>query len=285
MKRRDLIIGGGALALAGSAEAACATDRRDRRVNRMRGDCGEGVVPLPPIPSGAIIALQSGDVSGSNGDTIATWTNNGTIANFTQSAADKKPKLLVNSAERAVNFDGVFDILTSTGSAAATGFVQSTGVFDLILCFRRTSTSMGSERRICGNCEGQAGIAVLLNTSLNTEGTLWVILSNGGGLLTNWRTGVLAPLGEPFKVLIRGDGTKTQISTNFTSFTDNAWGAGLGAGSAFYDFSVGGSNPSQSTPLTFDGDFYDVLLYDRNLSAGELTEVQTYLTAQVGSGI
>lgn len=284
MKRRDLLIGGGALALAGSAEAACRTDRRDRRVNRLRGDCGDSG-GVPALPSGPIIALEAADVAGANMADVTTWDNTGTIADFTQAAAISYPKLLVNSAERAVNFDGVFDLLTSAGSAAATGFVMSTGVFDLILCLRRTNTTVGQERRICGNCEGQAGLFVAFNTDANTDGTFWIILSNGVGLLTNYRSTARAPLGEPYKVLIRGDGTQLRISTNFSTFEDTAFAAALGSGDAFYDWSLGGANPSQTTPKTLEADVYAHYLYNRNLSVSELAAVQARLTAQVGAGI
>lgn len=241
--------------------------------------------PPPTIPTGAIIALHSHQITGINGDKLTTWTNNGTIANFTQATDAAKPLLLKNSNENAVHFDGEFDIMTSTGSAATTGFVMSTGVFDLILSLRRTNSTQGQERRVVGNCEGQAGLFVGLNTEANTEGTFWIILGNGSGLLINYRTTAFAPLGAPMKILIRGDGSQLRISTNFSTFEDVAFGAGLGAGSAFYDFSVGGANPSQTTPKTFEGDMYEVLLYDRNLSAGELTQVQSYLTYYVATGI
>lgn len=283
MKRRDLLIGGGALALAGSAEAACRTDRRDRRLARMRDDCGSSGPPA--LPAGAIISLQASEISGANMADVSSWDNGGTIADFTQASAIAYPKLLVNSDERAVNFDGVFDLLTSTGSAAATGFVMSTGVFDLILCLRRTNTTVGQERRICGNCEGQAGLFVGFNTDANTDGTFWVILGNGSGLINNYRTTARAPLGEPYKILIRGDGTQLRVSEDFSTFEDQAFGAALGAGSAFYDFSVGGANPSQTTPRTLEADVFDVFLYDRNLNAAELAAVQANLVAQVGTGI
>lgn len=237
----------------------------------------------PALPTGPIIALRASDLSGSNGDLITSWTNGGTIAAFTQADGVKKPLLKKNASEQAVSFDGVFDLVTSASSAAATGFMHSTGVFDLVVVLRRTAPTTGFERRILGNCEGQQGLALLFST---TEGKYWIIMGNGSGLITNLvTTTASAPMGEPVKLLVRGDGTQVRVSADFSTFEDQAFGAALGTGDAFYDFSVGGSNPSQTTPRTLAADVYMVLLYDRNLSAGELTAVQANIVAEVGSGI
>ncbi len=241
---------------------------------------GAGISP-PTIPTGSVVALHSHRVTGSNGDKISTWANSGTIADFVQATDAYKPMLLKNVNENAISFDGIFDVMTSPGSATETGFVMSTGVFDLVLALRRTNNLTAQERRICGNCEGQAGISVLLNG----DGNLWVILGNGSGLISNFVTTVNVPLGEPTKILVRGDGTQIRVSTDFSTFEDQAFAAALGSGDAFYDFTVGGSNPSQTTPRTFEGDMYEVILYDRNLSGAELTQMSSYLDRYVADGI
>lgn len=281
LRRRDLLLAGGALALSGRVAAECRQDRRDRRLNRLRDDCGAAADVVPPIPSGAIIALTAADISGNNMDAVASWNNTGTIADFEQGVTYAIPKLLKNSAEQAVNFDGVFDLLTSPGSAADTGFVMSTGVFDLVLCLRRNNCITVDSRRVCGNAEGQAGIAVLFNG----DNDVWVLLGNGSGLINNFTTTITPALGQPMKLLIRGDGTQLRVSTDFSTFEDQAFGAAFGTGSAFYDWSIGGSNPSQTTPKTMEADIFSHYLYDRNLSVAELAAIQANLVAQVGTGI
>lgn len=266
-----------AVALGGSSNYISRNRYRMSPPSGATADAG-----TPTLPSGAIINLSAASISGVNGALIDTWEDTGTVADFTQATAMAQPQLLTNASEKALSFDGVFDLVTSAGSKVQTGFIHSTGVFDLIVVLRRTNVNNGTERRILGNCEGQEGISVLFNDGAD-EGKFWVILGNGSGLITNFTpTTVSAPLGQPIKLLVRGTGTSTRVSTDFSTFETQAFLAALGTGDAFYDFSVGGSNPSQTTPKTLAADVYMVLLYNRNLTTNELADVTAVITSQVG---
>lgn len=247
---------------------------------------------LPPLPAGPIVALLANNIDGSNNATLAdgalipTWKNLGspTVADFVQATEDKKPSMRKAGGEQAATFDGVFDLMTSPGSKSALSFIHNTGVFDVILVVRRTNNSITNERRLFGGSEGQAGLAVLLLTAASNEGAIWVILGNGAGLLNNFQTTIITPLGTPYKVLVRGDGTQVRVSHDFTTFQSQSFAAGLGSGDSFYDYSIGGCNPSQTTPLTFAGEVFNVLVYNRNLSPAELSQVTAFFDAQIGPG-
>jgi len=287
------------LALLASATASTRGERIDARCRSDRrisatGLCGESATTpeLPPLPTGPIVALLANNIDGSNNTTLAngalipTWKNLGsaTVADFVQATDDQKPSMRKAGEEQASTFDGVFDLMTSPGSKTSLNFIHKTGVFDVILVVRRTNNSVSNERRLFGGCEGQAGLAVLLLTPSATEGAIWIILGGGAGLITNFQTTIVTPLGTPYKVLVRGDGTQTRVSHDFSTFQSQAFAAALGTTDSFYDYSIGAANPSQTTPLTFAGEIFDVLVYDRNLSPAELTQVTTFLDAQIGPG-
>jgi len=245
---------------------------------------------LVSFPTGALVLLTSDNVDGSDNSTLAmagdvtAWVNEGdaAVADFEVQSVRARPYMKKSRYEKAVAFDGQFSLLRSVGSKTPLGFIHSTGVFDVVLCFRRRNTPSVLERRIFGGAEGQKGLAVLHND----DGKLWVILGNGSTNIANLVcTDTVLPLGRPYKVLIRGTGTQLKVSHDFTTFETQAFGAALGSGDSHYDYCVGACNPSQAPPNLAEGDFQCVAVYDRNLTTDELDDVASELTSLVGSGV
>lgn len=181
--------------------------------------------------------------------------------------------------EQSVAFDGIYNQVVSPGSGGPPlNFINNTGVFDAFIQLRRRNTSNGTERRIFGGSEGQAGLFIGQNTYSNTEGTFWVILGNGVGLVSNYRTTINAPLGQPTTLLVRGTGANLRVAVPpFTVFETAAFGASPGGGDAGYNYAIGAINELDTPGVQFfEGDVFQTLVYPSNNSGAYLAQASAY---------
>jgi lysophospholipase L1-like esterase len=271
------------------ASAECRTDRRDRRVNRLRADCGGPSVAactftLSP-PAGYALWQDATQIDGtacdsslSTGTALASWavSDAGTIVSPFTAAGAAQPRL--TKATYEVSFDGVQNLMTSSGSKSTTKYFHAVArKFDLLISYRVRNTTNTNQRRILGNAEGQKGIVVLLTEAHKYK----IIINNGTSDIVNYTTTTIsAPqVGSTGNLLIRGDGTNLLLSTDLTTFPETVAFSNAGAtGDAFYDFSLAGGSPTQTYDKVFEGDFRQVVAYDNvNLSAGELTTLRAFV--------
>jgi lysophospholipase L1-like esterase len=181
--------------------------------------------------------------------------------------------------DKSVAFSGVYNQLVSVGSGGAPlRFIHQTGIFDAFVQLRRRNTTNGTERRVFGGSEGQAGLFLGLNTYSNTEGTFWIVLGNGSTLMSNYRTTIAAPLGQVYTVLVRGDGTNLKVATApFTSFETAVFANAPGGADAGYDYAIGAISTADTVGVQFfEGDVLQTLVYPTNNSGAYLTQANTY---------
>lgn len=226
---------------------------------------------------------------------VATGVNPFKIVNTTYGYTRRKPKFKSSSQEKAVAFDGVYNLLTSPGSGTALNFLHQTGVFDCLLVFRRVAPSIGSAtRNILGNAGAASPSNGLLVQTLGggaTEGQIRIALRSGGGLAAfiDSSTAIRPVIGAPFVLLIRGTGTELQISHDFMNFESSAISGLNGASVATEDWSVGGNFSTEGATLScFGGDFLSssaVAIANRNWTDTELASIKADLEAELGTDL
>lgn len=252
---------------------------------------------ISDFPGTPALYLNADNVDGldneliAHGGDVSAWKTEGSagLADFTAVGADEPTKLRANpymkksATEQSVAFDGVFNQLTSVGSAGLLNFIHTTGVFDLFLVHRRRAG--GNERRLfgCSGGSGQKGIQVLQQMgAVGTDGNLQVVIGNNAGLLVTATSTLRADLGKPTLILIRGDGTRLRITKNFYYWQNTTFTGSLATGNANGDYCLGSIATSQATPNLFEGDHFIVCAYDTNLSLSNLVAWKAAAEAQLG---
>lgn len=253
---------------------------------------------LPPT-SGLALHLAAWEPNGNEGAGIesgaymATWKNRGSgVADASQATRTHQPQWkAARNRWPAVQFDGVSDRLDISGSASTLKFIHETGVFDIFLTLRGQVNKYGA---VIGNSFNVGDLGFYVERVHNVVGApLTFYLFLGPGVFRSFATSTYyvpaAPSFEPGranKVLFRaaGVGSRIQSSADFsTFFTTSGGGAGaalptLPVGNATFDAQVGAT----SSNYFLGAEFLDIAIYNRNLSAGELTTMGTYLSERYG---
>lgn len=245
-----------------------------------------------PPTSGLVLHLAAWEPNGSqgagllSGGPMASWKNRGSgVADATQATAANQPTWKA-AANRwpAVSFDSISDRFTLPSSAATLKFIHETGVFDMFVCARASKNAYGV---IAGSAFNGGELGFLLERQANPEAYLQLYLFLGAsGFRSHSTYGLGTPnrnfeAGVVNKMLFRstGIGAQIQSSSGFVSFTS---GGGtlpaLPVGNATNDTTVGSYGAAQF----YGGELLDFAIYNRNLSAGELTTMSTYFSERYG---
>lgn len=229
-----------------------------------------------------------------HGDDVSSWKVEGSAAldDFLPVGATEAVRLRANpylkksNVETSVAFDGVYNQLTSDGSASKLNFIHTTGVFDLLFVARRRAS--GSARRIfgCSGGSGQKGLQLLQQTgAAGTDGNLEVTIGNNAGLLVSADFAIEFELAKPTFFLLRGDGTRLRLTKNFYRWENVDFTGALGTGDAYGDYGLGSALPTTLTPNLFEGDLFLMVLYSSNLTLPQLLAARAEAESQVGDGV
>lgn len=251
---------------------------------------------IASYPGTPALFLNANNVDGLNnelvahGADVASWfaEGSGACAEFLPVGATEvakqraNPFLKLGATEKAVSFDGVFDQLVSAGSASKLNFFHTTGIFDLLIVLRRRSG--GNPRRIFG-CSGgsaQKGIQVFQQDSGGIDGCVSVTLGNNAGLIVSFDSELLLPLGVPKLLLVRGDGTRVRVTTDFYAWQSKTFTGAVGTGNAFADYHIGSIDDAMVTPNLYEGDQMILAAYSSNLTLAQLVAFKTAAEAEQG---
>lgn len=227
-----------------------------------------------------------------SGSSLATWKNRGSTSDAIASEPNQPTWKSDYNRWPAVNFDSVSDIMTVPGSISSLNFIHETAVFDIFVAVRGAVNKYGV---IAGNAFNLTDTGFLIERVHNVAGaplTFYLFLGPGGGYRYFPTSGYWLPVHPSFepgvanKMLFRcsGVGTRLQASQDFsTFFTTSGGGAGAAVatvptGNATLETSIGGVGGS----YFYGGEIMDVIIYDRNLSAGELSTMSTYFSERYG---
>jgi hypothetical protein len=234
-------------------------------------------------PSGAILQLSAWNYDGANnsgkanGVAVSTWVKiQGTASDFAASAESVEPHLKTASGESpAILFDGVADYITGANTQTTLSFLHETGVFDMFVVVRRLAGSTGYP---FGNTAQSTEKGFF--TIFDASGNLRVLLCRGESsvFIVDKTTTLAAAVGVPTKFHIRGTGTQVRISKDFSTYQTGNYTAAVIAGAATNTFQLGGIIPS----LLVNADFYEFFVYDRNLTADEVTQMGAYILQREG---
>lgn len=240
------------------------------------------------LPPGWSYLFDSNDVDGqanktlASGSQIATWKSNGALGDATQATGTAQPMLRKRwvGASSVVSFDGTTDYLSVANSAVDLAFMHNTGVFDLIVVFRRNMASQGT---LLGNANAvsESGFRLTFDNNAGNDRSAF-FLYNGAAAVFQGGLAYSVPLGTWAAVEWAANGTQYNGSYTVSANPSAAFTGSLGAGNATNAANIGGSaffvNP-------YGGDVALVVLYPRVLSAGEHTTVRALLNARYPLGL
>jgi hypothetical protein len=257
-------------------------------------------VPLSlPPSSGLALHLAAWEPNGNEGAGIesgaymSAWKNRGSgVADASQATRTHQPQWkAARNRWPAVQFDGVSDRLDIPSSDSTLKFIHETGVFDIFLTLRGGVNKYGA---VIGNSFNVGDLGFYVERVHNVAGaplTFYLFLGPGTyrSIATSTYFVPTAPSFEPGranKLLFRaaGVGSRLQASGDFSLFYSTTGG---GAGAVLPTLSVGNATlvtqvGAAGSNYFFGGEILDVAIYNRNLSAGELTTMGTYLSERYG---
>lgn len=224
-----------------------------------------------------------------HGADVVSWANEGSMGiDFTPTgllANTATPLMKKSALDKAVSFDGVSDVMTALGSAAAVGTMIASP-FDLVLFIRRKGGSMGASRILLGT--KNRGFSLWLTNyvaGVSVEGGLQFKINNGSTNVIDITTQFTTPLGEVSAIFIRFTGTKIRITRDFYHWEEQDVVGSLLTGAAGNDLCVGSYTPAPPSHLECtDADYKRFGLWPRNLNPAELTVVRWLFTSLVGNG-
>lgn len=250
-----------------------------------------------PPASGLKLHLASWDPNGNDGaglgsgSYMATWKNRGSgVADAAQAASANQPQWKAHETDFAVQFDSVSDTFSIASSTSTLKFIHETATFDIFLALRGGCSKYSVP---IGNAYGTSDLGFFVERNINVSPaplTFWLML--GGGAYRIFQTATyFTPtpsfdLGVASKILFRcaGVGSRLSASVDFSTFVQTS---GTGVSGTIPTLPTGdATNNTQLGALNgahyFGGDFLDVAIYNRNLSAGELTTMATYFSERYG---
>lgn len=245
---------------------------------------------LPPS-SGLVLHLAAWEPNGNQGSGLvsgsfmSTWKNRGSgVADAVQASSAHQP--CWKAAENrwpAVQFDSVSDRFDLPGSASTLKFLHETAVFDIFIAVRGAVNKYGV---IFGGAFNGGDRGVLIERSHTEAGaplTFYLFMGASGYRVLpagNYFNASLEP-GKANKVLFRaaGVGSQVQASNDLeTFFSAGAAIPALPVGDATTDAQIGAYGSSHF----LGGEILDILIYNRNLTAGELITMDTYFSERYG---
>jgi hypothetical protein len=247
---------------------------------------------LPPS-SGLALHLAAWEPNGNegaglvSGSFMPTWKNRGSgVADAAQATSAHQPQWkAARNRWPAVQFDSVSDRFDIPSSDSTLKFIHETGVFDIFVALRGSVNKYGV---ILGNGFNPGDLGFLLERVHNVaRAPLTFYLWLGASFRVHPTNSFHVPTPPSFepgvanKLLVRcaGVGTQIQSSANFSTFFSGGGALpALPTGNASNITTVGGYGSN----YFFGGELLDVAIYNRNLSAGELTTMSTYFSERYG---
>lgn len=250
---------------------------------------------LPPS-SGLALHLAAWEPNGNqgaglvSGSFMPTWKNRGSgVADAVQASTAHQPQWkAARNRWPAVQFDSVSDRFDLPSSDSTLKFIHETGIFDVFIAIRGAVNKYGV---VMGSAFNGGELGFVIERSHITAGaplTFYLFLGAAGYRVISTDGYLTPPLGvfEPGranKMLFRatGVGSYLRASADFSTFVGGAGGAVLPAlptGNATNALQVG----AITSAYFFGGEILDVAIYNRNLSAGELTTMSTYFLERYG---
>ena len=187
------------------------------------------------------------------------------------------------SRSAVVAFDGTSDTMALPSSDSTLAFLHTSAVFDIFVCARAKRNKYGV---LCANSFNPPDKGITIDRDPNThELTLFIWMA---GVFKSLPTSSYFPdssakflPGIANKLLFRSQGTGTVLSAsaNFVNFYGGVGALpALPVGNATAPMTIG----SYAAGNFLDFDLHDLLIYNRNLSSGELVTMGTYFSERYG---
>ncbi len=256
-------------------------------LNTIFGSLSQTIVPFSPTSiAGLKLWLDASDTStiSLSGSSVTQWNDkSGNGYNFAQSTSTKRPSsgTRTQNSLNVIDFDGTNDCLSTTAAKSAFNFLHSS-----------TSTIFVVLKQDAVN-----NIKSILNTGLqsfyanevgffiwsNTPSTYQIGASNASSIVEEINAGFNET--TPRYDSIKSDpanataANRLKYSKNGGAFSGtNTASATITTGDSSYNFMLANNANAETTPM--DGWIGEIIIYDSILSAGDITNVQTYIAAK-----
>ncbi len=264
-------------------------------ISRVEIEEGEEMSLVLPPSSGLQLHLAAWEPNTAQGAPLysgafmPSWKNRGSgVADAAQASSENQPQWkAAQNRWPVVQFDGVSDRFGIASSTTTLAFIHETGLFDIILAIRPAANRAAV---VAGNAYSGGETGFTLERVYQVEGAplnfyvfcgvdSYRVFTSG-----NYFSAPCEP-GQARKYLFRGRGPNTQLqaspdlATIYTSIgATGLLPATLPVGPATYDTQIGAINGANF----FGGEIMDFMVYDRNLSSGELATMVTYFNERYG---
>jgi hypothetical protein len=231
----------------------------------------------PDSLSGLEMWLKGDAVSGNDGDTITTWTKSGGTSGVSPTQATVGRKPILKKAANGINslavlrFDGTDDFMLGTFDAGSTGLT--------VFIVGRTGSALSSY----GTPVGSGGDAT---STARTPGIDWAFAygNSGDTFAAGWAgpnesvhlgTAAAIATNQVFYSRYKTDKVAWSIDgPNSTTPADTSFPTGTFEMHLACASTLSGTGACN---FPFNGDLAEIIVYSRALTAGETTQVKTYL--------
>lgn len=243
---------------------------------------------LPSDISGLQIWLKPESLSGADGDAIATWTDSsGNGYNATNAAAAGQPKLTNNvlGTYEGAYFNGTSDRLGFTGGALSILKNVEAATFILVIKAGLNATDAQYESPCGFSINGSLSSARFL-VGHNSQVTNWVCRGRRLDADAGFDSDLFIVPKLKFFALIaipQWSTTEVQIYTNnVQAMSDTTWG-GTDGNTADTASNVASIGEYAQAAGYYGCALVEYIVYNKKLSAGELSTINTYLTTKYGA--
>lgn len=255
-------------------------------LNTIIGSLSTGTVPFNPLSiSGCKLWLDAADTAtiSLSGSAVTQWDDkSGNAYNFTQGTSANRPSsgTRTQNGLNVIDFDGTNDELTTTAAKSAFNFLHylPSTIFQVI---KNDTSAVQGTMGTNGGSPSQIGYAQYISGTSE-------LFNVGAGTAGVWNYSITHTIStSPRYITLKSDpanatvGNRALVSLNGAAFTGgNTSNSAAVSGNSNDNLTVGDSGTSGGIPL--DGFIGEILIYDTILSAGDITNVQTYLAGKWG---
>ncbi len=231
--------------------------------------------PLPPVTSGLVLYLDAENVNGSNnsgmvdGQFVSNWVNSA-AANSANTYGAIAPTYVASgfgNNKPAVRFDGLTNVLGDTDSS-----LNVTGTGLTIFIVKHETTTAGAGGGFFGNYGGSGTGYYIAEDPTKFYFFAGASVSGGSSTATTNRPLILGALQDATTMTLYVNGSPVASGASASILSSGA-PVGVGNDGRYYPSTAGGDG-------FWGGDYRDVLIYNRALSASEFASVQQFLATQ-----
>jgi hypothetical protein len=260
------------------------------------GAAGGGTPTSPPLTglavwldadnSGDVLNSTGPDTQATNGQTVEQWNDRSGNGNNFTSTSTYQPVFTTNvlNSKSAVQFVSDDNM---NGNSSSLDIFKNVGYAGIFMVLKHTGGDTTREAfSVAYNSGGSTRVSIYKNSPYTYYSMGGRRVNSGsfdGDALTTADSDAAVILGC---ILDFANAEKYGRLNGSEEMSDSSFQtAGNTADTSAYGFSLGKTGGSSSTANNFEGDFHEILCYNQSLSAGDISDVESYLSNKWGISI